>query len=138
MSQPLRYLLVYAATAFVMLLLDGLWLGVIARPLYMQGIGHLMAEQPRWAVAVMFYAAYAAGLVVLVVLPQSATAGLAHTALYGALFGLFAYGTYDLTNLATLRGWPVGLSLLDMAWGALISALSSVAGKAAWDRLPAL
>ena len=63
MSQPLRYLLVYAATAFVMLLLDGLWLGVVARPLYMQGIGHLMAEQPRWAVAVMFYAAYAAGLV---------------------------------------------------------------------------
>lgn len=136
MNLSRNVLAVYGAIAIVMLLLDLLWLGLIATPLYQQGIGHLMADEPRWAVALVFYAGYPVGLVLFAVLPQAGQTGVTRAGLLGALFGLIAYGTYDLTNLATLRDWPLGLSLLDMGWGALVSALSSAAGKVALDRLP--
>ncbi len=122
----------YAATLVAMLAIDLLWLGVIARPLYAQGIGHLMAERPSVPVAALFYAVYALGLVVFVVAPQAATPGWATTLAREALFGFFAYATYDLTNLATLKGWPVWLSLVDMAWGSAVSAVCAIAGRAAW------
>ena len=121
----------------VMLALDLLWLGVIAKPVYQRGIGHLMAEKPNIAVAAMFYAIYALGLMVFAVAPDGEAGGWGHTAGRAALFGFFAYATYDLTNLATLRGWPVGISLLDMAWGSAVSAVAALAGKAALDRFAA-
>jgi uncharacterized membrane protein len=129
-----RHLIAYLATAAVMVVLDLLWLGLIAKGVYQQGIGHLMAERPNVPVAVLFYLLYAAGLVVFAVLPTAAGTGWAQTALTGALFGFFAYATYDLTNLATLKGWPLGVSLLDMAWGSTVSAAASVAGKLALQR----
>ena len=129
-----RYLAAYAATAIVMVALDLLWLGVIARSVYQQGIGHLMAEQPNIPVAVLFYAVFALGLVFFAVAPFGVGAGWARTIVAAALFGFFAYATYDLTNLATLRNWPVGVSLLDMAWGTVVSVASAAAGKAALDR----
>lgn len=129
-----RWLLVYAATALVMVAIDLVWLGYIARPLYQRGIGHLMADEVRLVPAALFYALYPVGLVVFAVLPQK---GLAHTALLAGLFGLLAYATYDLTNLATLKGWPLGLSLLDMAWGSAVSAVAALAGKLALDHLHA-
>jgi uncharacterized membrane protein len=124
-------LVAYGGTAAVMLALDALWLGLVATPLYQQGIGHLMAESPRLGVAALFYVVYAAGLVVFAVLPAK---DRRDAALKGALFGFFAYATYDLTNLATLKQWPVWIALLDIAWGALVSAASATAGKAATDR----
>lgn len=127
-----RWLLVYAATAVVMVAIDLVWLGYVARPLYQRGIGHLMAEPFRLAPAAVFYALYPVGLVVFAVLPQK---GLAHTALLAGLFGLLAYATYDLTNLATLRGWPLWLSLMDMAWGTGVSVVAALAGKLAFNRL---
>ncbi len=130
-----RYLATYAAMAVVMIALDLLWLGVVAKPLYQQGIGHLMAEQPNVPVAVLFYALYALGLLLLAVLPNAAEPGWSKTLVTAALFGFFAYATYDLTNLATLKGWPVGLTLLDMAWGTLVSTASAAAGKFALDRI---
>jgi uncharacterized membrane protein len=129
-----RYFLAWLATATVMVALDLLWLGVVAKPYYQQGIGHLLAEQPRVAVIVLFYALYAVGLVVFAVTPIRGSISLSDTALNAALFGLFAYATYDLTNLATLKGWPVGLALVDIAWGTLVSAVSAMAGKWAIDR----
>ena len=132
-----KNLVAYAAIALVMLALDMLWLGLIARPLYQQGIGHLMAEHPNVPVALLFYLVYAVGLLVFAVLPQAADAGWGKTATSAALFGFFAYATYDLTNLATLKGWPLGLSLLDMAWGTGLSAVAASAGKATLDRLAA-
>lgn len=128
------WLAAYAATLVAMLAIDLLWLGVVARPLYAQGIGHLMAERPNVPVAALFYAVYALGLVVFVVAPQAAGPGWAATLLRGALFGFVAYATYDLTNLATLKGWPVWLSLVDMAWGSAVSAVCAAAGRAAWLR----
>lgn len=126
-----RILAGYLAAVLVMVALDALWLGVIAKTFYQHGIGHLMAEQPRLLAAVGFYVIYAAGLLVFAVLPQAQDPGWGRAALMGALFGFVAYATYDLSNLATLRGWPVGLALVDMAWGALLSAASAAAAKLA-------
>jgi uncharacterized membrane protein len=129
-----KYAATYAVTAIVMVLLDLLWLGLIARSFYQQGIGHLMAEQPRWGVAILFYLMYAAGIVLFAVAASEGSSGFAKAAVLGALFGFFAYATYDLTNLATLKGWPVTMSLVDMAWGSFVSAVSAVAGKWMIDR----
>ena len=114
----------------VMVGLDMLWLGVIAKPIYQSGIGHLMSDQPDVPVAVLFYALYGLGLVVFAVLPAGPAPGWAKTVGMAALFGFFAYATYDLTNLATLKQWPIGLSLMDMAWGTCISAAAAGGGKA--------
>ena len=130
-----RYAAAYAATAIVMIALDLLWLGVIAKPLYQQGIGHLMAARPNIGVAVLFYAVFALGIMVFAVAPHGPPSAWTQAALAGAMFGFFAYATYDLTNLATLMNWPVGLSILDMAWGSLVSGVSAVAGKLVLDRL---
>lgn len=129
-----KYLSTYAATLVVMLAIDALWLGVIARPIYEAGIGHLMAERPNLAAAALFYLLYALGLVLFAVAPRGMGAGWSATLLSGALFGFFAYATYDLTNLATLKNWPIGLAAIDMAWGTLVSAIAAGAGKWAWDR----
>lgn len=126
-------LVAYAGTALVLIALDLLWLGVIAKQFYRQGIGHLMGPSPLPRVALLFYLLFAAGVVVFAVVPHEGGAGWADTLLMGALFGFFAYATYDLTNLATLRDWPLGLSLIDMGWGTLVSAVSAGAGKLAMD-----
>ena len=125
-----KHLAAYVATALAMLVLDALWLGLIAAPLYQQGIGHLMAPQPRLGVAALFYLLYPLGIVIFAVAARPAGAWRP-TLLAGALFGFFAYATYDLTNLATLKGWPLGLSLIDMAWGTVVSPASAAGGKAA-------
>jgi uncharacterized membrane protein len=128
-----KYFAGYLGAASVMLALDMLWLGVIARPIYQQSIGHLMAERPDVGVAAAFYALYAAGVLIFAVVPQAEDPAWGRTVLMGALFGFFAYATYDLTNLATLRNWPWRLTLVDMAWGTLLSAVSAAAAKAAMN-----
>jgi uncharacterized membrane protein len=126
-----RYLLAYAATLVAMVALDLVWLGVVAKGFYRDGIGHLMAERPNVLVAVLFYALYALGLVIFAVAPHGTAGGWRTTLVTAALFGFFAYATYDLTNLATLRDWPLGVSLLDVAWGTFVSAVAAAAGRAA-------
>lgn len=129
-----KYFAAYAATIAVIAALDLLWLGMIAKSLYQEGIGHLMASRPNFVVAGLFYAVFALGLMVFAVVPNGTASGWGKTLAYAALFGFFAYATYDLTNLATLKNWPLGLSLLDMAWGTLLSVASACAGKAVFDR----
>ncbi len=112
----------FVAAFAVMAVLDGLWLGLVARDLYRRHLGFLMAEQVNWPAAGVFYLTYAAGLAFFVVQP-GVESGSAITALWrGAAFGFVAYATYDLTNLATLRGWPVPITLVDLAWGTILSA----------------
>ncbi len=127
-----KHLAGYLAAAFVLVALDMLWLGLIATTMYRQGIGHLMAEEPRLPAALAFYVLYAAGLTIFAVMPQVEDPTWGKTVSMGALFGFFAYATYDLSNLATLRNWPVGLSLIDMGWGTLLSAAAAAAGRAAF------
>ena len=129
-----KYLAAYVATAVVMVALDLIWLGLIAKPLYQQGIGHLMTAKPNIPVAIVFYLLYAVGLMIFAVTPEQSAQGWTRSLMVGALFGFFAYATYDLTNLATLKEWPVSLSLMDMAWGTVVSGVSAAAGKLALDR----
>jgi len=126
-----KYLVAWAATFVVMVVIDLLWLGVIARNLYQEGMGELMSPQPRVAAAALFYLLYPVGLVIFAVTPGVQADSVARAAVLGALFGLFAYSTYDLTNLAVIRNWPVALSFIDIAWGTLVSGLSSASGAIA-------
>lgn len=130
----IKYSAVYAATLLTMVALDALWLGVIAKPVYQQSIGHLMAAQPNFAIAGLFYMLFAVGLMWFSVTPDGHGTGWSKTILSAAMFGFFAYATYDMTNLSTLRDWPVGVSILDVAWGTLVSAVSAGAGKLVLDR----
>ena len=132
-----RLIAAYAATLIVMVAVDLLWLGVVAKPLYQQGIGHLMAERPNIPAAAVFYAVFALGLMIFVVVPSAGADAWGRTLLAGAMLGFFAYATYDLTNLATLKNWPIGLSVLDIAWGSVLSALSAAAGRAVLIRFAA-
>ena len=117
-----KFMIAYIAAFIAMLLLDGVWLGLVAMPVYKQGIGHLMASVPIIPVALLFYFGYPLGLTHFAVLPSF---NVARAARQGALFGLFAYGTYDLTNWSTMKDWPAQIALMDMAWGALASAVAS-------------
>jgi len=126
-----KYVAGYLAAALVMVALDMLWLGVIAKSMYQQAIGHLLAGQPRLWAALLFYCVYPAGLLVFAMIPQAGDPAWGRTILMGAAFGSFAYATYDLSNLATLRDWPLGLTLVDIAWGTVLSAVSAGSGKAA-------
>jgi uncharacterized membrane protein len=120
----------YLAALLVLLLLDAVWIGLVARNFYKAHLGFIMADHPVWAAAGAFYLLYVAGLVVFVVSPgvRERRPGLA--ALKGAFFGLVAYSTYDLTNLATVERWPLSVTLVDLAWGAVLSA--ATAGAAVW------
>lgn len=128
-----RHLAAYFGTLIVMVGLDLLWLGIIAKPIYQQGIGHLMTDKPNMSAAVLFYALFGIGLVVFAVLPADPAPGWGKTLGMAALFGFFAYATYDLTNLATLKQWPMGLSVMDVAWGTCVSAAAAAGGKALMD-----
>ncbi len=119
----------YATVVLSLLLLDLVWLGLVARPMYAAGIGHLMAAQPNWVAAGLFYLVYALGLLRFTVLPFGAGAGWREPLLTAAAFGFFAYATYDLSNLATLKGWPWSIAITDMAWGSVASALAAGAGR---------
>lgn len=115
----------YFSTLIVFAIIDTAWLGSMGDRLYRPFIGSMLADQFRLAPAIAFYALYAAGLTLFAVWPGLAEGGWKKALLWGGLFGLFAYGTYDLTNLATLQTWSLKLSLIDMTWGVIVSGGSS-------------
>lgn len=118
----------YAILLGIFLLIDGLWLFLIAKKLYAQNLGYLMAEKPRLIAALLFYLLYVLGLQGFVVNPALA-AGTVSAALFpGMLFGLIAYATYDLTNLATVKDWPVLITAVDLVWGSFVSGITSLLG----------
>jgi uncharacterized membrane protein len=123
-----RFLLLYAATALILLPLDAIWLGYVARNFYVSRLGDLMLQQPRFGVAAAFYLFYVAGVIWFASLPNLAPISLLGALLAGAALGFIAYGTYDATNLATLRGYSVQLALVDMAWGTALTAVSAAGG----------
>ena len=130
-----RYLLLYLLTVPVFLVVDLVWIGVVARNLYQGQLGALLLESPRWAVAIAFYLLYIVGILVLAALPGHVNGSLAEAAWRGALLGLVAYATYDLTNLATLKGWSTLVTVADLAWGAVLTAIVSSAAYLIAGRL---
>ncbi len=127
----MKYIAAYAGTLLVLTALDILWLGVFAKARYEAAIGHLLAPQANLTVAVLFYCLFALGLVVFAVVPNAYTTGWSKTLGSAALFGFFTYMTYDLTNLATLRNWPVSVSVLDITWGVVVSTCAGAGGRLA-------
>lgn len=124
----------YLATLLAFVLLDALWLGLMMGPTYRAQLGSLLLEQPLPVPAVLFYLLYVLGCVSFAVLPALRQGGWRRAARLGALLGLVAYGTYDLSNWATLQGWPASLALMDMAWGVLVSALACTCGYGCTQR----
>jgi len=127
------YFKLYLATFIAFFAIDMVWLGFVARTFYRKHLGFLMATSPNWLAALVFYLLFIAGILVFVVVPGLETDSLKTTLLRAALFGLVAYATYDLTNLATLKNWPVLITVVDLAWGMVhsvaVSYVSFLAGK---------
>lgn len=118
----------YIGSLATFLLLDFAWLGAVARGFYRDQMGSLMRDQVQWTPAFVFYALFVAAILVFVVLPAVERGSLGRAAGMGAFFGLVTYATYDLTNLAVLRGFRTQLALVDMAWGTVLCAAVAVAG----------
>jgi uncharacterized membrane protein len=122
-ANPLAYLVGYGVAAIVMLALDATWLTLMANSFYRRLIGDIMLDGFRPAPAVAFYLLYLCGVVIFAVHPAFATGKWTTAAVFGALLGLLAYATYDLTNQATLKSWSTLVTLVDMAWGCVLTAI---------------
>lgn len=120
------FIKLYAIALPVFFLVDMTWLGLIATDFYRNQIGPLMKNDINWAAAIIFYLLFIVGLVLFVIAPAVEKDSWMHALLLGALFGFITYATYDLTNLATLKDWPLLVTVVDLAWGAILAATVSV------------
>ena len=120
----------YGVALTTFLVIDLLWLGVVARSFYRAQLGHLMRANVNWAAAIVFYLVFVAGIVVFVVWPAIQRESLAWALSLGALFGLVTYAAYDLTSLAVMEGFPLKIAIVDLLWGAVLCA--SVSGISFW------
>jgi uncharacterized membrane protein len=106
--------------------IDLAWLVLVARKFYSEQIGFLLKPDVNWYAAAIFYLLFIAGLITFVISPAVNKHSWAHALYFGALFGLITYATYDLTNLATMKGWPLSVTIVDLIWGMFVSAAVSV------------
>ena len=121
------YIYVYLTSLGVMTAIDAVWLGLVAPKFYKKHIGYIMTDMPIWLSAIIFYLIFILGVAVFVVYPGWRNSeSLTKIALQGALLGLVSYATYDLTNQATLKGWPFIVTAVDLMWGTFLTALVSV------------
>lgn len=116
------FIKIYAIALPVFFALDMIWLGLVAKNFYRGQIGFLMKSDINWAAAIVFYLLFIIGLVVFVVAPAIEKNSWMHALIFGALFGLITYATYDLTNLATLKEWPLLVTIVDLVWGMVLAA----------------
>ena len=119
------YVLLWAIAFALLLIIDMVWLMWLGRGFYVEEIGSLLLEQPNLIAAFCFYALYIAGLVYLVIAPAAEADSVMKAVVSGAIFGLVAYATYDLTNLAVMKGFTLKIALIDMVWGMVLSAAVS-------------
>lgn len=119
------FIKLYLIALPIFLILDALWLGLIAKTFYAKQIGFLFKTDINWTAALIFYLMFIAALILFVINPAIEKGSLAHALLFGALFGLITYATYDLTNLATLKGWPIMVTMVDLIWGSFVTAAVS-------------
>jgi uncharacterized membrane protein len=120
------FLKLYLIALPVFFLIDMAWLGLVAKDFYKKQIGFMMKENINWAAAIIFYLLFIAGLVTFVISPAVQKQSWLHALLFGAFFGLITYATYDLTNLATTKDWPLLVTIVDLIWGSVLAALISV------------
>lgn len=117
-----KTLLLYVLTVPVFFLIDMIWLGLIAKGFYRKYLGTFLSPNVKWTAAVIFYLLFIAGIIIFVVQPGLAKGSLGHTVVLGLLFGLMTYATYDLTNLATMKNWPLIVVFVDTCWGMVLTA----------------
>ena len=117
-----EFMKTYSVAFVVFLVIDLLWLGLIAKNLYQKELGFIMAESPNWIAAGIFYLIFIVGLVFFVINPALAKDSWKYALLVGLFFGFITYSTYDLTNLATLKDWPLKVTLIDLVWGSSLGA----------------
>lgn len=119
------FIKLYTIALTVFVAIDMAWLGFLAKDFYKNQIGHLMKSDINWTAAILFYVLFIAGLVFFAIIPSVEKGSWLHALLFGAFFGVVTYATYDLTNLATLKDWPLTVTIIDLLWGAALGALVS-------------
>ena len=123
--KTMLFIKLYAIALPIFLFIDMVWLGLLAKNFYANQIGFLMSKNINWLAVVLLYLLLVLGLVIFVVYPASVNNSLYQAVGFGALFGLVAYATYDLTNLAIIKDWPVLVTLVDVAWGTFLASATS-------------
>lgn len=123
-----KLIISYLLTTVVFFAIDMAWLGFIAKDLYRKYLGGFLNDKVNWAAAIIFYLLFIVGIFYFSILPAVEKNSVVKAILSGALFGIFTYATYDLTNLATLKNWPLPIVFIDIAWGAVLTGLVSTAG----------
>jgi len=116
----------YLIALLIFVVIDAIWLGVISKDLYKVEIGHLMADKPNLLVALIFYLLFLVGLVYFVINPSIEAESIVKLLVSASLFGFITYATYDLTNLATLKDWPIKITIIDLIWGSSLSTIVSL------------
>lgn len=124
----MKYIYLYLLTFIFFLAIDFVWLNFVAKNLYSQKIGNLLAENANLIPALIFYILFIVGVIIFVIIPGYEAKSLGKTLFLGALFGIMTYSTYDLTNLATLKDWPISVTIIDIVWGTSVSTVTAVAG----------
>jgi len=104
------------------------WLGLVAKNLYQKYLGDFLSDKVNWTAAFIFYLLFVIGVSIFAIYPAVNKDSVFHAIIMGALFGFFTYATYDMTNLATLKGWPVPIVIIDIIWGSVLTALVSLSG----------
>ena len=117
------YIKLYLLTIPLFFAIDLLWLGVVAKNLYQRNLAHLLSPEVNWPAAFLFYFMSIAGIIIFSVKPALDSQDWVKALVWGALFGFFTYATYDLTNLATLKDWPIKVVIVDILWGTVLCAL---------------
>jgi len=120
------YIKMYFITLAVFFVIDLAWLGLIAKNLYSQQLGFIMKENVNWIAAITFYLIFIIGIVYFVVNPAIINDNWKYALFAGMLFGFISYATYDLTNLATLKDWPLKITIIDLIWGTSLGGLTSI------------
>jgi len=116
------FIKLFAIALPVFIALDLLWIGVVAKGFYAKQIGSLLKPDVNWTAAIVFYFIFIVGLVVFVISPAAEKGSWMHALLFGAFFGFVCYATYDLTNLALAKDWPLLITIVDLFWGAVLAA----------------
>ena len=119
------YLRNFIITFIVFMTIDLIWLGVVAKNLYNKYLGYIMTKNINWIAAVIFYVIFVIGLLLFVIYPAMAKNSVQYIIIYGMAYGFITYATYDLTNLATLKDWPIEITIIDLIWGTTLSTLTS-------------
>ena len=123
-----KLIISYLLTTVVFFAVDMTWLGLIAKDLYKKYLGSFLSDKVNWPAAIIFYLLFIIGIFYFCILPAVEKNSVVKAIISGALFGVFTYATYDLTNLATLKNWPLTIVFIDIAWGALLTGIVSTAG----------